>query len=119
MTFVAIVGSRNYKALHKVDEYVDSLPEDTIVVSGGARGVDSRAEKRARERGLRVVTYLPEWDRYGKRAGFVRNADIVDRAHKVVAFWDGESKGTYHTIKLAWQAGKPVEIHPDGTDPLP
>jgi hypothetical protein len=59
--------------------------------------------------------YPALWDVYGKSAGYRRNADIVKAADRIVAFWDGKSSGTKHTIKLAKQAGKPVEIHyPDG-----
>lgn len=107
---VAIVGSRQYPALTKVIEYVRSLPADTVVVSGGAAGVDSLAERQAKARGLQTLIFLPDWKRYGKSAGFRRNRDIVAAADKVVAFWDGHSRGTANDIALAREMGKELEI---------
>lgn len=107
---VAIVGSRNFRPLDKVREYVRLLPSYTTIVSGGARGVDSAAEMEARVQGMEVIVFLPDWNKHGKKAGFLRNIDIVNAADRVVAFWDGESKGTQHSINLAKKAGKPVEV---------
>jgi predicted Rossmann fold nucleotide-binding protein DprA/Smf involved in DNA uptake len=108
---VAIVGSREYSNLNRVREFVKALPPGTVVISGGARGVDHTAATAARIRGLEVVEYLAEWEHYGQRAGFMRNADIVAAADRVVAFWDGQSRGTQHTIQLATNAGKDVTIY--------
>ena len=103
---VAIVGSRAYPRLDKVREYVWSLPIDTTIVSGGARGVDITAADAAHYRKMPVIVFLPDWDTHGKSAGFRRNKQIVDEADMVVAFWDGKSKGTVHSINLAKKAGK-------------
>jgi len=54
---VGVAGSRDYPDLDKVRRFVDLLPVDTRVVSGGARGVDSAAEERAIERGMTVFSY--------------------------------------------------------------
>jgi predicted Rossmann fold nucleotide-binding protein DprA/Smf involved in DNA uptake len=96
--------------MERVSEYVALLPANSVVVSGNARGVDRTAEEAARERGLKVISLPAQWDKYGKSAGFRRNADIVKLADRVIAFWDGVSKGTLHTINLAKAQGKPVEI---------
>ena len=111
---IAIVGSREFPEMDMVREFVAALPSDAVVISGGARGVDSVAEEAAGTRGLETVIFPAEWDRHGKKAGFLRNKDIVAAADKVVAFWDGKSKGTAHTIRLAQEAGKTVEIHQRG-----
>lgn len=107
---VAIVGSRGYSRLGDVSLFVTLLPHDAVIVSGGARGVDSAAESAARVRGMQTVIYKAEWARYGNSAGYKRNADIVKAADVVVAFWDGVSKGTKHTIDLAHQAEIPVLV---------
>ena len=108
---VAVVGSRNYPNLDKVRAFVAlTLTPDTIVISGGARGVDSVAAEAARARGLVVEEYLAEWRKYGKSAGFLRNTTIVDKADRVVAFWDAKSRGTLDTINKAKAKGIPVEI---------
>lgn len=107
---VAIVGSRDFPDLAVVRRYVSRLPIGTTVVSGGARGVDSMAETTARECGLKVISYKADWKGKGKGAGFERNQDIIGTATRVVAFWDGKSCGTQHSIGLAKRWGKPVEI---------
>lgn len=106
---VAIVGSRNFPDPERVRAVVRAIlakHPGTEIVSGGARGVDSWAEEEARAQGAPVRVFPADWDRHGKRAGFLRNKDIVAHADHVVAFWDGESKGTQHTMNLAREAGK-------------
>lgn len=116
---VAIVGSRNYSTLERVYEYVNGLPDGTIVISGGARGVDRAAEDAARSRGLKVISFRPDWKKYGKSAGFIRNKTIVDAADRVVAFWDLTSKGTRNSIERAKVAGKDVQIFAPIQNALP
>src|ERR1019366_3739515 len=98
---IAIVGSRDYPHPEKVRALINNLPADTVVISGGARGVDTWAEQAARARGLEVIIFPALWHAYGKRAGFIRNRQIVESADKVVAFWDGLSKGTKMSIDIS------------------
>ncbi len=98
---VAIVGSRHYPNLERVRKYVSKLSPNDTIVSGGAKGVDATAEDEARKLGMEVISIPPEWDKYGRRAGLVRNDMIVSLAHQVVAFWDGVSRGTKYTIDKA------------------
>lgn len=115
MKKLAIVGSRNYPQMHLVSAFVRRLRPTTAVVSGGARGVDTVAEKTARDRGLEVIVFLADWDRLGRSAGMKRNKDIVDAADGVVAFWDGKSRGTANSIERAKRAGKWLRVYgPDG-----
>lgn len=107
---VAIVGSRNYPNKLDVLDYVDALPNGTVVITGGATGVDSWAEEAARDNWLEVVVHLPDWKTHGKAAGPIRNRTIVQDAGRVVAFWDGLSRGTASTIQIARELGKPVEV---------
>jgi len=107
---VAIVGSRSWTDLAAVQHVIETLEPDDVVISGGARGVDTMAVEAARARGLAVEVYPADWDRFGRSAGFRRNATIVERAERVVALWDGLSRGTAHTIRLAKLAGKPVLV---------
>lgn len=107
---VAIIGSRRYHSLQLVRAYVASLNEDDWVVTGGAMGVDLEAEGAARERKLPFLVFPAQWERYGRSAGYKRNILIVQYADRVVAFWDGKSKGTQNTIELAERMDKPVEI---------
>lgn len=108
--WVAVVGSREFCPLSKVREYVQSLPENAIVVTGGAQGPDLVSELAAKKCGLGVLVFYPNWEKHGKAAGYLRNKRIVEHAREVVAFWDGESRGTKHTIELAEKRGVPVTI---------
>lgn len=107
---IAIVGSRDYSQLEAVRAFVDSLPKDAVVVSGRGRGVDTAAEMRARERGLQTLIFPADWARHGRQAGFLRNPLIVNACDQLVAFWDGESRGTADTLSLARRANKPIEV---------
>lgn len=109
---VAIVGSRDFPALELVDVFVGTLAPDTIVISGGARGVDQRAESAARKRGLAVEVFRPDWSK-GPHAGLERNALMVERADRVTAFWNGTSRGTKNSIDLARRAGKLAQLFVD------
>ena len=108
---VAIVGSRDFPHPEWVGAYVAGLPAGTTVISGGARGVDTWAVDVARARGLSIVVFPADWDKHGKAAGPIRNKQIVEAVDLVVAFWDGESRGTANTIKLARAARKTVATY--------
>lgn len=117
---LAIVGSRSFgdriddaKVRKAVQAYIATLPADTVIVSGGASGVDTWAEEAARKRGLKVIVFKPDWKKYNKSAGMIRNAQIIEAADEVVAWWDGFSHGTANSIERARKAGKPVVINPD------
>lgn len=107
---IAIVGSREFTRLELVGKYVATLDEGTTVVSGGARGVDRYAVDAAKKRGLKTIVFPADWDTHGKAAGMIRNKQIVDAADKVVAFWDGASRGTMHSVNYAKSKGKPVLV---------
>jgi hypothetical protein len=107
---VAIVGSREYPNLSKVRAYIQRLPIDTVIVSGGAKGVDKCAEKVASSIGLQTEIYPADWHKFGKAAGMKRNQQIVEASDLIVAFWDGESRGTKNTIDTAKKLGKGVTV---------
>lgn len=108
---VAIVGSRGYPHRKDVREWIVSrLTRDDVVISGGARGVDSWANDIAKSLYIKSRVFPAEWEKFGRSAGYLRNADIVDAADLVVAFWDGQSRGTKHTIDLALQKRKRLEV---------
>jgi predicted Rossmann fold nucleotide-binding protein DprA/Smf involved in DNA uptake len=113
MYAIAVVGSRSYRNLAAVRAFVDMLSTDTVLVSGGARGVDKTAERHAASRGMRVVSIPPDFKVHGRRAPLVRNEQIVERADWVVAFWDGKSAGTLHTMSIARRMKKPLIVMPD------
>jgi hypothetical protein len=109
MRRVAIVGSRDYPNLEEVRAYVHGLPPDTVVISGGARGVDTVAVEEARRLGMACEVYPADWSK-GRAAGFARNVIIVRQCSELVAFWDGRSAGAAHSIKVARKDGKLVTV---------
>ena len=125
---LAVVGSRDVDQYEVVREILDTIysynPEISAVVSGGARGIDSYGAYWAKENDLPVTEYLPDWNKYGKRAGFVRNELIVKDADYVCAIWDGVSRGTLNSIDLARKYKKKLlvinvmkyEYQEDGVD---
>ncbi len=84
------------------------LHKPSMIVSGGASGADSYSERYARENGLAILIFYPNWNLYGKKAGFIRNSQIIEAADEICAFWDGASKGTLDSIDKARKLGKIV-----------
>lgn len=113
---VGIVGSRNFNDPGQVRRFVQSLPKDTEVVSGGARGVDSVAAHEAVLQGLGVRIFYPDYEFYGASAPLKRNYEIVKYSDEIVAFWDGKSTGTMHTVSIAKENNKPVTVHKSRLD---
>ena len=107
---VAVVGSRHFPNPEVIIAYVSNLPADTILVSGGAEGVDTIAERAARARLLAVEVFAADWERLGRKAGPIRNQQIVAMSDLVVAFWDGRSRGTLNTVMRAVEAGRDVKV---------
>lgn len=113
MKRIGIVGSRGFTDYEfmKQEFLKRYVPENVeCIFSGGAKGADSLARKLANDLGIEIVEILPDWDKYGKSAGFIRNKVIVGSSDELLAFWDGVSKGTQHSINLANQRGIPVSI---------
>lgn len=107
---MAVVGSRSftdYGFMQNILQWYDI----SEIISGGAGGVDSLARRFAEDKSIKYREFKPDWNRYGKSAGFRRNEQIIAAADEVVAFWDGQSRGTQHSIKLAEEQGKPVYVY--------
>ena len=103
---IAIVGSRNV-TVSDIGRYISNAKE---IVSGGAVGVDRCAADYARENGIQLTEFLPQYERYGRAAPLVRNKEIVDYSDQIIAFWDGRSRGTLSVIKYAHKTGKPCKV---------
>ena len=108
---IGIVGSRTFTDLGLVEDYIRNLPLDSIIISGGARGVDSCAAKVARDKGLQVVEYLPDYEMYGRRAPLLRNITIINSSDYLIAFWDGQSHGTKHVIDYCKKHNKSITVY--------
>jgi len=110
---VIIAGGRdfsNYDLLLEKCDYYLAEKTNVEVVSGGAKGSDKLGERYAKERNLPLKIFLADWTSLGKRAGFVRNVEMAEYADALIAFWDGNSKGTKHMIDTAKEKGLPVKV---------
>jgi YspA, cpYpsA-related SLOG family len=108
---ICIFGSRYYPDPGDVADLVARLPTGTIVITGGAPGVDSWAAHVAEACGLEVQIFRADWKRHGKAAGPIRNAEMVAAADGGFAFWDRRSRGTKDCIEKFSCAEKPCTIH--------
>ena len=110
---VIIAGGRNfndYELLRKKCDHMLSEQSDIEIVSGKARGADSLGERYAKEKGYDVKEFAAQWDKFGKSAAYKRNAEMAEYADALIAFWDGESKGTKHMINLAKEKNIKIKV---------
>ena len=113
---VIIAGSRgfsNYKLLREqCNKYLREKRKtcNIIIVSGNARGADSLGEKYVKDEGFDLEIYQAQWKKLGKQAGFRRNEQMAEVADALIAFWDGESKGTKHMIDIMNNKGLPTKV---------
>ncbi len=110
---IIIAGSRNFNDYNLLKSSCDNLLTQFTnieIVSGTARGADKLGERYAREKGYTIKEFPANWDKFGKRAGYLRNDDMAQYSDMLIAFWDGTSKGTKHMIDLANKRGIKVEI---------
>lgn len=113
---VLICGSRSWGASFREFEVMEkriiSLPSDAIIIHGDARGADRMGAGIGRARNFKVESFPANWDQYGKKAGILRNLEMLDSGiDLVLAFYDGTSAGTRHTILEARKRGIPMEVH--------
>jgi len=110
---LAIIGSRSFTGYpllcRTIEEYWDRA-KITEVISGGAVGADSLGARWAKENGVELTEHLPDWEKHGRAAGFIRNELTIKDADAVLAFWDGLSKGTGNSLSIAKRLKKPTLI---------
>lgn len=104
---IAVVGSRTINV--NIADYIPDYA--TSIISGGAKGIDSLAERYADIKGIDKIIFKPEYNRYGKGAPIIRNKKIVEEADEVIAIWNGSSRGTKFTIEYAKKIGVPVKVY--------
>lgn len=108
---LAVIGSRTFKDYNllknELKKYIGKVEE---IVSGGAIGADELAEKFAKEYNIPIKIFKPNWNLYGKAAGYKRNAEIWSYADEGIAFHDGVSSGTKHSIELSKFYGKKLNV---------
>ena len=119
MLTAAVVGSRDVNSLLEkwVVDYLTGIAFEFVptknlkVISGGARGVDTIAERSCVSLGIPFRSYPAYWAIYPRTAGAVRNQTIVDTADMMAAFWDERSSGSFDAMCRMIDARKPLVVH--------
>lgn len=109
---VIIAGNRSitdYNVVKKAIEDSGWKDEISLVISGGARGVDTLGEIWATEEGVAWERHLPEYTMYyGKSAPIARNRKMAERADALILVWDGKSRGSKNMLEDAQELGLQV-----------
>ncbi len=104
---VLIAGSRSIKSF----DLENLISNDTsLIISGGAAGVDCLAEKYADDHRISKLILRPDYAKYGKAAPIIRNRKMVDLADEIIIIWDGKSRGTKQTLDYAKKQAKPLKL---------
>ena len=91
---VIIAGGRNITDYNIVKTaYHKSGFQATEIVSGAARGVDYLGELFAKDNCIAIRSFPADWNKYGKRAGPLRNLQMAEYADALIAVWDGKKYG--------------------------
>lgn len=102
---LGIVGSRNpgvsYQDWEKLLLAKIDPSKVEMVISGGAKGVDTYAKIFAGRHHIPYMEFAPQYSVYGKYATLKRNTQIVKEATTVVAFPTADSRGTLHSMREA------------------
>ena len=109
-----IAGSRSITQAVVLETAIEDsgwLPDITEIVSGGAKGIDKLGEEFAYKNHMKVMVFPADWDTYGSTAGIRRNRTMAAYAHRLIAVWDGKSKGTAHMIAEMKRQGKRVFVY--------
>ncbi len=104
---LAVIGSRGLFV--DIEKYIPKTKVE-LIISGGARGIDSLAEEYADKYKIPKLILKPDYDKYGKKAPLKRDKLIIDEADEIIAIWDGNSPGTKYSIDYATSQGKIIEI---------
>ena len=99
--YVILTG--NYSGREAVNAYADGLM--TAYLMGDKdlyeRLADTLGKRYAEEHDIPVMSFPADWNKYKKAAGYIRNQEMAQHADALVAFWDGQSRGTKNMIEIA------------------
>jgi hypothetical protein len=112
-TKIIVAGSRgfnDYQLLSKTIFEIGDKYESASLVTGCAKGADALAIQFAREYGINIYKYPADWDTHGKAAGYIRNTEMANDSDVLIAFWDGQSRGTKHMIETMQKQNKDVYV---------
>lgn len=108
---ILVCGGREYDDWPRLKEKLDELHLEkgvSEVIHGSAQGADRLAGVWARWNNIPERPYPANWKQYGKRAGYVRNSQMLEEGKPdVVVVFKGGS-GTEMMYELSKKAGIPT-----------
>ena len=105
---ILVCGGRDYNNQSEVEYQLGGIHNETPikhVIAGAANGADTLAVRWAKDEHIKVTEFPANWKKYGKRAGYIRNKNMLEQGNPdmVVAFPGG--RGTEMMCRLADDAG--------------
>lgn len=101
---LCVSGTRNYTDYQTFAKIMERETKDMrikLIISGGAKGADEMAKRYAQEKNITHITVHADWQRWGRRAGPMRNRLMAEMTNATIAFWDGRSRGTKNMLECA------------------
>lgn len=120
ISYVIVSGGRDFtntELMHRTLCVVVGLLDMVTILHGDAKGADALARTWAEKYGVARQQFDADWTKHGLAAGPIRNAEMVRHGTHLVAFWDGQSKGTKDIIDKARARKLPVVDVPYGSKP--
>ena len=108
---ILVCGGRDFSDSALVNKFLNQYLSDIDppkIIQGDAQGADYLAKLWAVNNQVEFESFPADWKKYGKRAGYIRNVQMLNEGKPdiVIAFPGG--KGTKMMINLAEAAGVPV-----------
>jgi hypothetical protein len=107
---ILVAGSRGFTNYDRLSTDLNYF-KPTTIISGMAKGADRLAYNYGIAENIKVVECPANWDEYGKRAGYIRNTEmLLMKPDVVLYYWDGISKGTKHCILEAIKLNLSIRV---------
>jgi SLOG family YspA-like protein len=113
---ILVCGSRSWLDMNAILEQLKLhtagvSASEVELIHGNAAGADVLGAAAGAVLGFKIYSYPADWRKYGRAAGLIRNKQMLEaKPDLVLAFWDGESRGTRDMIRRAECARVHVEI---------
>lgn len=109
---VIIAGSRTVEDYSELLTAISRAPfKIDEVVSGTAKGADQLGERWAKEQGLPIKRFKPDFHIWGQSAGYYRNMEMAAYAQALILVWDGLSAGSASMRRIARMLKMPYYEH--------
>jgi hypothetical protein len=113
-----IAGSRSFDDFEFLKEKTDIFLSkftcnNKLIISGTAKGADKLGEKYSHEKNLKLIKMPADWEEHGKKAGYLRNAEMANIATHCIIFRENNSKGSTHMINIAKNKKLNIQVYDD------